>query len=311
MTKNYKNADLKEHDFRKANLANAYFGGAQLSEADLSKADLYQAEFYTADLRNANLAEADLRGAKFHNADLRGANLQGANLYRVDFIGTKLDKANFTNASCSATAFSNVDLSDVVGLTEVIHLAPSNIDIFTLIKSGGKIPEPFLIGVGIPNTLIHQLSSVIAAEPAAAFYSCFISYSSRNSNFTEKLYADLRNKGVRCWYAPEEIKIGDKFRQTIDASIKQHDKLLLVLSENSISSSWVEEEVESALERERKEKRLVLFPVRIDDSVMNSEQAWAASLRRMRHIGDFTNWSEHTSYQKALARLLRDLKAER
>jgi hypothetical protein len=30
----------------------------------------------------------------------------------------------------------------------------------------------------------------------------------------------------------------------------------------------------------------------------------------MRHIGDFTGWKDHDSYQKAFARLMRDLKAE-
>jgi hypothetical protein len=44
---------------------------------------------------------------------------------------------------------------------------------------------------------------------------------------------------------------------------------------------------------------------------MQTQQAWAASLRRMRHIGEFSEWKDHGSYQKALRRLLRDLKAER
>jgi hypothetical protein len=29
-----------------------------------------------------------------------------------------------------------------------------------------------------------------------------------------------------------------------------------------------------------------------------------------RHIGDFTRWKEHDAYQKALERLLRDLRVE-
>jgi hypothetical protein len=29
-----------------------------------------------------------------------------------------------------------------------------------------------------------------------------------------------------------------------------------------------------------------------------------------RHIGDFTHWKEHDAYQKALDRLLRDLRVE-
>src|SRR5213079_1416055 len=104
--------------------------------------------------------------------------------------------------------------------------------------------------------------------------------------------------------------IGDPFRQRIDESIRLHDKLLLILSEHSVNSPWVQDEVEAALERERREKRLVLFPIRIDGAVMETEQAWAASIRRTRHIGDFTRWKKHDSYRKAFERLLRDLKAE-
>jgi hypothetical protein len=36
-----------------------------------------------------------------------------------------------------------------------------------------------------------------------------------------------------------------------------------------------------------------------------------ARQRRTRHIGDFTRWKEHDAYQKALDRLLRDLRVEK
>jgi hypothetical protein len=54
----------------------------------------------------------------------------------------------------------------------------------------------------------------------------------------------------------------------------------------------------------------VLFPVRLDEAVMEIENGWPADIRRTRHIGDFTNWKDHEAYQKAFARLLRDLKAD-
>jgi hypothetical protein len=128
--------------------------------------------------------------------------------------------------------------------------------------------------------------------------------------FAEKLYVDLQNKGVRCWFAPEDLKIGDRIRDRIDESIRLRDKLLLVLSEHSIASNWVEHEVESALEEERQSKRAVLFPIRLDNAVMDSDKAWAALIRRARHIGDFTRWKDQDLYQKVFDRLLRDLKAE-
>lgn len=114
------------------------------------------------------------------------------------------------------------------------------------------------------------------------------------------------------WFAPEGLRIGDRFRQRIEESIRVYDKLLVLLSEHSVSSSWVATEVEAAFEKERKDPtRTVLFPVRLDDAVMNTGEAWAADIRRTRHIGDFTRWKDHDPYKKAFERLLRDLKAER
>jgi hypothetical protein len=54
----------------------------------------------------------------------------------------------------------------------------------------------------------------------------------------------------------------------------------------------------------------VLFPVRLDEQVMQTSVAWAAKLRRTRHIGDFTHWTDLQAYQRAFEQLLRDLKAQ-
>jgi hypothetical protein len=194
-------------------------------------------------------------------------------------------------------------------LGRIHHYGPSFVDTSTLYQSKGTIPESFLRGCGVPENLIEYMSSLTGK--AFDFYSCFISYSSKDQGFAEKLHSDLQNKGVRCWFAPEDMKIGDKIRDRIDQSIKHHDKLLLVLSEHSINSGWVEDEVESAYEQERIRGKTVLFPIRLDDAVMDTDKAWAAKLKRSRHIGDFTMWKDHDSYQKAFDRLLRDLKAEK
>ncbi len=65
-------------------------------------------------------------------------------------------------------------------------------------------------------------------------------------------------------------------------SIRLHDKLLLVLSENSVGSRWVEQEVETAL-AEEEAGREVLFPVRLDDTVMGIQTGWPALVKRTRH----------------------------
>jgi len=53
-----------------------------------------------------------------------------------------------------------------------------------------------------------------------------------------------------------------------------------------------------------------LFPIRLDGAVMKTEEAWAADIRRTRHIGDFRKWKNPDEYQKAFGRLMQDLKAE-
>jgi hypothetical protein len=83
-----------------------------------------------------------------------------------------------------------------------------------------------------------------------------------------------------------------------------------LLLEHSVQSPLVEKEVETGFEKERQQKRTVLFPIRLDDAVMDTDQAWAADIRRTRHIGDFHNWKDHDLYKKAFDRLLQDLKAE-
>jgi hypothetical protein len=163
------------------------------------------------------------------------------------------------------------------------------------------------LSLNIPDTFITYIAS-LACE-AIQYYSCFISYSSKDEAFAQSLHADLQENKVRCWFAPEDMKIGDKVRLRIDESIRMYDKLLVVLSEHSINSSWVEDEVETAFEEESKRKKTVLFPIRLDDMVMEAEQAWAAKIRRTRHIGDFSHWKDHDSYHQAFDRLLRDLKA--
>jgi hypothetical protein len=98
-------------------------------------------------------------------------------------------------------------------------------------------------------------------------------------------------------------------RPRIDETIRLYDKLLLVLSKTSVTSQWVEQEVETALARERQQGTTILFPVRIDNTVMTLETGWPALIRNTRKVGDFRRWKTHGVYQKTFDRLLRDLRA--
>lgn len=304
-------ADLSEIDLTGVNLSRAQLHGAiffetELGMANLSEADLRIADFRGADLSEAEFSGSDLGGADLSRADLSMTNFRKAILVRVNFQDAYLDGSNMSRAIMSGTIFAHVDLRETKGLVEIYHQGPSRIELYTV-----KLPQDgsalhFLRGAGVPDEWIddyraHMMHPIL-------YHSCFISYSSKDDTLAHRLHADLQDHGVRCWFAPVDMKIGDKIRGRIDEAIHLQDKLLLLLSEHSIQSSWVEDEVEAALEKERRQQRLVLFPVRLDEQVMQTTQSWAAKLRRSRTIGDFTRWNDPKAYQQAFDRLLRDLK---
>ncbi len=209
---------------------------------------------------------------------LTNPDLSMANLPRADLWGANLYRADFHGANLNRAAFNRADLrgADFSKATMLITI----------------LGDVDLRGVKGLEAVLHRAPSTIGIGTIIA--------SQGN---------DLQSKGVRCWFAPEDLKIGEKFWHRIDESIRLYDKLLVVLSEHSVTSVWVENEVMAALEKEHQQQKLVLFPIKLDETVMQTNLPWAANFRRTRHIGDFTNWKHHDDYQKGLNRLLRDLKA--
>ena len=284
---NLDGTSLFRADLERARLSDARLSGADLSQSDLAGADLSDATLITANLSggvdlsgailsgvdlnravltDAELIETDLQGASLIGADLSGASLREANLLEAELEGTNFSNADLWNADldgarASRTIFSAVDLSETKGLETVRHDGPSCIGIDTIYASRGKIPEAFLRGCGVPDGFIAYIGSMVGRP--IEYYSCFISYSTRDQEFADRLYADLQAKGVRCWFAPHDIKGGRKIHEQIDEAIRLHDRLLLILSEHSMSSEWVNTEIAKARKRETREAKRVLFPVRL------------------------------------------------
>ena len=298
--------DLEGADLRGFELSTADLSGANLQVAFLFRTDLARAQLHGANLREATLLSSNLTRANLDSADLRGTAFPYSNLEDATVSG-----ANFETARFNRTILGNVDFSRARGLEAVEHTGPSVIDEATLRKSW-PLPEIFLRGCGLSDELIGFARATYGK--AIEFYSCFISYSSKDDEFARRLHADLQDNGVRCWFAPEDMKTGDVIDDRIDESIRLYDKLLLIFSRDSVESWWVEREVERAVAKERKakergEKRTVLFPIRLDAAVMETNSAWAERIRDSRNIGDFSAWKDHDAYQVAFQRLLRDLKS--
>jgi uncharacterized protein YjbI with pentapeptide repeats len=318
-------ADFTDADLTGGVVTDANLTGATLAFATLSAATLENAILEDANLYSANLNRTNLRGVKFiganlanailTSANLNGSNLTGTNLGGTNFSGAILDDCDFTGTRMGRTYFGDNNLSLVKGLEFVEHTSSSTIDILTIYRSQGQIPRIFMRGCGVPDDFITYMKS-LAASPIE-FYSCFISYSFKDQDFADRLYADLQNKGVRCWFAPHHMKAGEKLNEQIDEAIRLYDKLLLILSPHSMESEWVKTEIAKARKREVRDKRKVLFPISlvpfkaIEDWECFDADTGKDSAREIREyfIPDFSNWKDHDSYQVAFTRLIADLKA--
>ena len=88
----------------------------------------------------------------------------------------------------------------------------------------------------------------------------FISYSRKEIRFVEKLARDLEAKGYDVWFDLTDLDGGESWAQGIQDGINASKYFVIVVSENSIKSEWVEKEYIYASSR-----GLKIIPVLFDD----------------------------------------------
>ncbi len=311
--------DLGRANLSGMDLKNAKLYGANLSNADLNRADLSGANLRRAMLSGANLRETDLSAADFGEATLIAANLSHANLGKTIFFsadlrqailrGANLDQTDLSYSRMAQTELGNLDLSKAEKLETVRHLGPSTVGVDTIYVSNGKIPEVFLRGAGVSEDFIAFMHSLTGR--ASEFYSCFISYSIKDQEFASRLYIDLQAKGVRCWYFPEDAKWGEPVWGEINRSINVYDKLVVVCSANSLRSGPVNREIERALQREDRENRHILFPIRLDDYLFAKWENHRKADVISKVVGNFCGWEHPQMYRKSFDQLVKNLKGEK
>jgi len=112
------------------------------------------------------------------------------------------------------------------------------------------------------------------------------------------------------------MKGGRKIHEQIDTAIRLHDKLLVVLSKDSMQSEWVANEIRETFKQEKKEGKRKLFPIGLvpfkdieDWKLIDSRTGTdLAEELRLYFIPDFTDWKDHDSFEVAYQRLMQDFK---
>ena len=307
-------AHLNGVNLSRANLSRANLSGANLNQVDLSGAVLNGADLSAASLCSANLNGAVLNGADLGGVVLSGANLQLAVLNGADLSGADLSGADLQGATLYETIFAGTKLTDA-HLNDCVYQGPNTLDHRTLEKSG-MLSHVFLKGCGLAQAYIDYLPSLLGN--AIEFFSCFISYSHEDNIFARRLHDQLQGQGIRCWMDEHQLLPGDNIHERIDRGIKVWDKVLLCGSKNSLTSWWVDNEIETAFVKERRlmkerdgEKVHALIPLNLDGYLFDGWTSGMASQVKSRVAANFIGWeTDNTIFERAFAGVLNALKTE-
>lgn len=93
----------------------------------------------------------------------------------------------------------------------------------------------------------------------------FISYSSKDKEFVDKLAIRLVKDRIKVWVDRWEINVGDSLIDKIQKGLTDSSFLIVVLSKHSVESEWCRRELNSGLIREIENKRVVILPIVVDD----------------------------------------------
>ncbi len=204
-------------------------------------------------------------------------------------------------------------------------MAPSIIAADAIKLSKGEISEVFLRGCGLsdweiksarlykPGLSNQEIINInykifdLRASQSIQISPLFISYSHADAPFVEKLELCLTKKGIRFWRDVHDATAG-RLEKQIDHAMRQNPTVILILSENSTCSDWVEHEARLARELEKEIGRDVLCPIALDDSWKSAK--WPARLMEQimeYNILDYSKWNDDKAFGQVFNKMISGL----
>jgi hypothetical protein len=140
------------------------------------------------------------------------------------------------------------------------------------------MPPAAGIGLGIDRFMMllankHTIRDVIlfphmrpqVRHPGKRELGIFVSHSTKDAEMAQKITAELRELNYPVWYADWEIAPGQSIVDKIIEALARNDTLIVLLSQNSVKSMWVERELNAALMSQLSGHAVTVLPILIDD----------------------------------------------
>lgn len=125
----------------------------------------------------------------------------------------------------------------------------------------------------------------------------FISYSHHDKDLVDRIVAGLKEDGHDIWMDSLRLKPGDNISAKVEEGLSQAEALIVVISENSFRSQWVQQEFAAiALQQISKRERRII-PVKLDQSAVPS------------YLADRVYLDLSKDFEQGLRKLREDLRA--
>ena len=93
----------------------------------------------------------------------------------------------------------------------------------------------------------------------------FVSHSSADKPFVDRLVVDLRRHSIAVWYDKFDLNIGDSVPGSLNQALADAKYFAIVLSKAAVASSWVREELNAALMKQVAFGGTFILPLLIED----------------------------------------------
>lgn len=91
-------------------------------------------------------------------------------------------------------------------------------------------------------------------------YDAFLSYAGEDTQFASEIVGGLKSNGFAIWYAPLNLKVGDKLLDSIEQGMSQSRTGILLISKNYLVKGWTNYEMDTFI-REYIESGKKILPI--------------------------------------------------